>query len=183
VREHIRQQHLSFAPYRIRIHFLCSHGTVYRAVPSGSRGPLLLWRLCVCRMYRAIRSMFRLLSCRFSPDTSSKASTSSLQTIHAGWPAVTDRDGCTPLYCAAAWNRIEAVRLLEKLQCPSSLRSLEGRTPVHVAAEQVRALLRCGCAAALRVCCCAADVLLRCGCAAPLQMCCCRPRPPERAKG
>lgn len=35
--------------------------------------------------------------------------------------------------CAA-----EAVRLLEKLQCPSSLRSLEGRTPVHVAAEQVR---------------------------------------------
>lgn len=55
-------------------------------------------------------------------------------------PAVTDRDGCTPLYCAAAWNRIEAVRLLEKLQCPSSLRSLEGRTPVHVAAEQV-----CGC--------------------------------------
>lgn len=49
---------------------------------------------------------------------------------------VTDRDGCTPLYCAAAWNRIEAVRLLESLHCPSSLRSLEGRTPVHVAAEQ-----------------------------------------------
>lgn len=60
-------------------------------------------------------------------------------------PAVTDRDGCTPLYCAAAWNRIEAVRLLEQLHCPSSLRSLEGRTAVHVAAEQVgwgRALLR-----------------------------------------
>ena len=52
--------------------------------------------------------------------------------------AVTDRDGCTPLYCAAAWNRIPAVRLLEQLHCPSSLRSLEGRTAVHVAAEQVR---------------------------------------------
>jgi ankyrin repeat protein len=51
--------------------------------------------------------------------------------------AVTDRDGCTPLYCAAAWNRIPAVRLLEQLHCPSSLRSLEGRTAVHVAAEQV----------------------------------------------
>ena len=53
--------------------------------------------------------------------------------------AVTDRDGCTPLYCAAAWNRVEAVRLLERLQCPPTLRSLEGRTAVHVAAEQVRA--------------------------------------------
>ena len=53
--------------------------------------------------------------------------------------AVTDRDGCTPLYCAAAWNRTGAVRLLEQLSCPSSLRSLEGRTAVHVAAEQVRA--------------------------------------------
>jgi hypothetical protein len=50
--------------------------------------------------------------------------------------AVVDRDGCTPLYCAAAWNRTEAVRLLERLHCPSSLRSLEGRTAVHVAAEQ-----------------------------------------------
>ena len=49
---------------------------------------------------------------------------------------MTDRDGCTPLYCAAAWNRLEAVRLLERLGCPSSLRSLEGRTAVHVAAEQ-----------------------------------------------
>lgn len=50
--------------------------------------------------------------------------------------SVVDRDGCTPLYCAAAWNRVEAVRLLERLHCPSSLRSLEGRTAVHVAAEQ-----------------------------------------------
>lgn len=49
---------------------------------------------------------------------------------------MTDRDGCTPLYCAAAWNRVAAVRLLERLQCPSTLRSLEGRTAVHVAAEQ-----------------------------------------------
>ena len=59
--------------------------------------------------------------------------------VHRSCPAaaVTDRDGCTPLYCAAAWNRIEAVRLLERLHCPSSLRSLEGRTAVHVAAEQV----------------------------------------------
>ena len=51
-------------------------------------------------------------------------------------PAVVDRDGCTPLYCAAAWNRLAAVRLLHRLGCPSSLRSLEGRTAVHVAAEQ-----------------------------------------------
>jgi ankyrin repeat protein len=47
-----------------------------------------------------------------------------------------DRDGCTPLYCAAAWDRVEAVRLLEKLGCPAEARSLEGRTAVHVAAEQ-----------------------------------------------
>ena len=29
--------------------------------------------------------------------------------------AVKDRDGCTPLYCAAAWNRLDAVRQLEAL--------------------------------------------------------------------
>lgn len=50
--------------------------------------------------------------------------------------AVKDRDGCTPLYCAAAWNRAEAVRRLEQLGCPSWARSEEGRTAVHVAAEQ-----------------------------------------------
>ena len=47
-----------------------------------------------------------------------------------------DRDGCTPLYCAAAWNQLEAVRQLDKLGCPSWVKSQEGRTPVHVAAEQ-----------------------------------------------
>lgn len=47
-----------------------------------------------------------------------------------------DRDGCTPLYCAAAWNQVEAVRQLDRLGCPSWQKSLEGRTPVHVAAEQ-----------------------------------------------
>lgn len=47
-----------------------------------------------------------------------------------------DRDGCTPLYCAAAWNRAEAVRRLDALGCPSWARSEEGRTAVHVAAEQ-----------------------------------------------
>ena len=52
-------------------------------------------------------------------------------------PTVKDRDGCTPLYCAAAWNRMEAVRELERLGSQAGVRSLEGRTPVHVAAEQV----------------------------------------------
>ena len=51
-------------------------------------------------------------------------------------PAVRDRDGCTPLYCAAAWNRIEAVKALDALGCPSWAKSEEGRTAVHVAAEQ-----------------------------------------------
>lgn len=51
-------------------------------------------------------------------------------------PDVKDRDGCTPLYCAAAWNRAEAVRRLDALGCPSWARSEEGRTAVHVAAEQ-----------------------------------------------
>jgi len=49
---------------------------------------------------------------------------------------VKDRDGCTPLFCAAAWNQVEAVRQLDRLGCPSWQKSLEGRTPVHVAAEQ-----------------------------------------------
>ena len=47
-----------------------------------------------------------------------------------------DRDGCTPLYCASAWNQAEAVRRLEMLGCHSWIRSEEGRTAVHVAAEQ-----------------------------------------------
>ena len=51
-------------------------------------------------------------------------------------PGAKDRDGCTPLYCAAAWNRPAAVRKLNELGCPSWVRSEEGRTPVHVAAEQ-----------------------------------------------
>lgn len=51
-------------------------------------------------------------------------------------PGAKDRDGCTPLYCAAAWNRPAAVRQLDKLGCPSWMRSEEGRTPVHIAAEQ-----------------------------------------------
>jgi ankyrin repeat protein len=51
-------------------------------------------------------------------------------------PAVRDRDGCTPLYCAAAWNRTEAVKALDALGCPSWAKSEEGRTAVHVAAEQ-----------------------------------------------
>ena len=51
-------------------------------------------------------------------------------------PAVKDHDGCTPLYCAAAWNRAEAVQRLDALGCPSWARSQEGRTPMHVAAEQ-----------------------------------------------
>ena len=57
------------------------------------------------------------------------------------WPQgcsadVKDRDGCTPLYCAAAWNRVEAVKELAALSCASSLQSEEGRMSVHVAAEQ-----------------------------------------------
>ena len=51
-------------------------------------------------------------------------------------PGAKDRDGCTPLYCAAAWNRPAAVKKLDELGCPSWVRSEEGRTPVHVAAEQ-----------------------------------------------
>lgn len=49
---------------------------------------------------------------------------------------VKDRDGCTPLYCAAAWNRLEAVKKLAALGCPSAVQSEEGRMSVHVAAEQ-----------------------------------------------
>lgn len=30
-------------------------------------------------------------------------------------PAIKDCDGCTPLYCAAAWNQIEVVRYLHQL--------------------------------------------------------------------
>ena len=52
-------------------------------------------------------------------------------------PTVKDRDGCTPLYCAAAWNRMEAVQKLASLGSQAGVRSSEGRTPVHVAAEQV----------------------------------------------
>lgn len=51
-------------------------------------------------------------------------------------PGAKDRDGCTPLYCAAAWNRPAAVRQLDRLGCQSWVRSEEGRTPLHVAAEQ-----------------------------------------------
>ena len=51
-------------------------------------------------------------------------------------PGVRDRDGCTPLYCAAAWDRGAAVRALDALGCPAWARSGEGRTAVHVAAEQ-----------------------------------------------
>ena len=52
--------------------------------------------------------------------------------------AALDRDGCTPLYCAAAWNRLDTVRTLARqLGCDAKVKSGEGRTPVHVAAEQV----------------------------------------------
>jgi hypothetical protein len=51
-------------------------------------------------------------------------------------PAARDRDGCTPLYCAAAWNRGEAVLALDALGCPAWARSSDGRTPAHAAAEQ-----------------------------------------------
>ena len=47
-----------------------------------------------------------------------------------------DRDECTPLYCAAAWNRAEAVKCLSGMGCPSWVRSTDQRTAVHVAAEQ-----------------------------------------------
>ena len=47
-----------------------------------------------------------------------------------------DRDECTPLYCAAAWNRAEAVKCLSGMGCPSWVRSSDQRTAVHVAAEQ-----------------------------------------------
>jgi Ankyrin repeats (3 copies) len=54
-------------------------------------------------------------------------------------PTALDRDGCTPLYCAAAWNRLDTVRTLaHDLGCDPRAKSGEGRTPVHVAAEQVR---------------------------------------------
>jgi Ankyrin repeats (3 copies) len=54
-------------------------------------------------------------------------------------PTALDRDGCTPLYCAAAWNRLDTVRTLARdLGCNPRAKSGEGRTPVHVAAEQVR---------------------------------------------
>ena len=54
-------------------------------------------------------------------------------------PTALDRDGCTPLYCAAAWNRLDTVRTLARdLGCDPRAKSGEGRTPVHVAAEQVR---------------------------------------------
>ena len=51
-------------------------------------------------------------------------------------PVVKDRDECTPLYCAAAWNRAEAVKCLSGMGCPSWVRSTDQRTAVHVAAEQ-----------------------------------------------
>ena len=51
-------------------------------------------------------------------------------------PDVKDRDDCTPLYCAAAWNQAEAVRCLNSMGCPSWVRSTDQRTAVHVAAEQ-----------------------------------------------
>jgi ankyrin repeat protein len=51
-------------------------------------------------------------------------------------PDVKDRDECSPLYCAAAWNRAEAVKCLENMGCPSWIRSTDQRTAVHVAAEQ-----------------------------------------------
>lgn len=51
-------------------------------------------------------------------------------------PDVKDRDECTPLYCAAAWNRIEAVKCLDRMGCASWVRSTDQRTAVHVAAEQ-----------------------------------------------
>lgn len=51
-------------------------------------------------------------------------------------PDVKDRDDCTPLYCAAAWNRAEAVKCLDAMGCPSWVRSTDQRTAVHVAAEQ-----------------------------------------------
>ena len=63
-------------------------------------------------------------------------------------PAARDRDGCTPLYLAAAWNRLGAVKLLARIGGSAALApSKEGRTPVHVAAEQgwseaVRVLVR-----------------------------------------
>ena len=57
-------------------------------------------------------------------------------TLQGSDPGAKDRDGCTPLYCAAAWNRPAAVKKLDELGCPSWVRSEEGRTPVHVAAEQ-----------------------------------------------
>lgn len=59
-------------------------------------------------------------------------------TLQGCSPTVKDRDGCTPLYCAAAWNRMEAVRKLASLGSQAGVRSSEGRTPVHVAAEQVQ---------------------------------------------
>ena len=51
-------------------------------------------------------------------------------------PDVKDRDECTPLYCAAAWNRAEAVKCLDNMGYPSWVRSTDQRTAVHVAAEQ-----------------------------------------------
>ena len=51
-------------------------------------------------------------------------------------PDVKDRDDCTPLYCAAAWNQAEAVKCLDSMGCPSWVRSTDQRTAVHVAAEQ-----------------------------------------------
>lgn len=41
-----------------------------------------------------------------------------------------------PLYCAAAWNRVEAVKELAALGHSSCGQSEEGRMSVHVAAEQ-----------------------------------------------
>jgi len=51
-------------------------------------------------------------------------------------PTARDRDGCTPLYCAVAWNRIEVIRELQRMVCPFWVQSEEGKTAVHVAAEQ-----------------------------------------------
>lgn len=59
-----------------------------------------------------------------------------MHAVQGSDPGAKDRDGCTPLYCAAAWNRPAAVKKLDELGCPSWVRSEEGRTPVHVAAEQ-----------------------------------------------
>lgn len=97
------------------------------------------------------RRLSRLCVMQCSPVPSTPASCPRVNLLQGCDPAALDRDGCTPLYCAAAWNRLDTVRTLARdLGCDPRAKSGEGRTPVHVAAEQVSRVLGTECMKSLK---------------------------------